>query len=244
LAIPNRWESVLNALLSSHAAQHEPRNGSLARRSPRFDLDVPEGAQMGLGKVLWRCKDENGDNRQGESQVHSERWDSHVEVTPNGFANVPDPPCPMAPARSEITYITLLNPLQGTHEREYPISRRIPSGDVERFHIMIGATMSCRLRVRFRFFIDRTSIVESEEFDLQLWNPQNSGMAHRYKDGSELQRDLGALHSWEESEIAELRCQGSMFPFQTPHRLPHDFTLSAAAEEEMNERLNRLLKGK
>src|SRR4051794_14441401 len=38
------------------------------------------------------------------------------------------------------------------YEKVYAISREIPTGGVERFHIIVGASRSCSLKVRFKFY--------------------------------------------------------------------------------------------
>ncbi len=86
---------------------------------------------------------------------------------------------------SDTTYGAIINPLKGTRERMYPVSRKIPSGDVDRFHIMIGSTMSCYLQIRFKFFIGRDIVVESEAFDIQVWNPRNPGWHLLYEKNTE-----------------------------------------------------------
>jgi hypothetical protein len=112
-----------------------------------------------------------------------------IALTPEGFVEFRTWPCPAEPALSSITYISLIDPSRGPHERVYRMSRKIPPGDVERFHIMVGASKSCHLRIKFRFFIDKESIVESEEFEMHVWLPRNQQSRLRtYIDGSEVQR--------------------------------------------------------
>jgi hypothetical protein len=91
---------------------------------------------------------------------------------------------------SDVTYSTIIDPSKGSHKRVYPISRTIPSGDVERFHIMVCSPMSCYLRLQFEFFVDQLKVVQSEVFDINIWNPRNSGWHKAYKDGVELSRQL------------------------------------------------------
>jgi hypothetical protein len=55
---------------------------------------------------------------------------------------------------------------------------------------MIGASMSCRLRIKFEFFIDQTQVIESKKFDIEIWNPQNSQWHYPYRDGEELRRNI------------------------------------------------------
>jgi hypothetical protein len=64
----------------------------------------------------------------------------------------------------------------------------IPAGGVERFHILVGASKSCNLRLRFKFSIDKNQVVASDEFTIRIWNPRNSGLENMYMDGQELSR--------------------------------------------------------
>ncbi len=70
------------------------------------------------------------------------------------------------------------------------MSRQIPPGDIERFHIMVGSSMSCHILIQFKIFVDKAKIIESEIFKVDIWNPRNSGWHYGYKDGEELRRDI------------------------------------------------------
>jgi hypothetical protein len=137
-------------------------------------------------RASWRCEDERKVIRQG---IESVRLPGHGKIilTNRGFmfdrARVM-----YRIALSYVTYITIIDPSNGAHERIYPISHKIPPGDVERFHIMIGSSKSCDLRIKFKFSLDAKKIVESEEFNLELWNPKNSRLHSKYHDGGTLVR--------------------------------------------------------
>ena len=92
--------------------------------------------------------------------------------------------------KSEVTYGTIVDPSKGPHEQAYPISRKIPPGDVERFHIMIGSPMSCHLKIQFKFFIDQTQVIESDIFDIDIFNPVNSQWHHLYPDAISMNRNF------------------------------------------------------
>ena len=93
-------------------------------------------------------------------------------------------------APSGLTYSTIIDPLKGSHERLYRMSRQIPPGDIERFHIMAGSPMSCHLLIQFKIFVDATEVIESEVFEVNIWNPRNSQWDYGYKDREELKRDI------------------------------------------------------
>jgi hypothetical protein len=223
LAIPERWESAQGSWLAAPEFEESSEPPYQAGRRRWFDEDSRQGLRLDQGQVRWDCKDEGkGNKHEGDSVVNFGGAYTHVVLTPSGFAEVQeDPPC-ASMAHSDVTYITMLDPLQGEHERTYPISRKIAPGDVERFHIMIGARVSCRLLVKFKFFIDKTSLIESEEFEIQIWNPRNSRKEYDYKDGSELQREVdnlqqraraGRLDPWESRNAADLQHEVAEYPF-------------------------------
>lgn len=134
--------------------------------------------------VSWNCTDQNGKNHQGQNNIRLS-W-AAIALTAEGFTTIHYPPPSACVMPSDITYITMIDSTAGSHERLYPISRKIPPGDVERFHIMVGSKMSCHLKVKFRFFIDKKDVVESDEFNIHIWNPRNSWWGSDYEDGSEL----------------------------------------------------------
>lgn len=55
---------------------------------------------------------------------------------------------------------------------------------------MIGAAMSCHLVIKLKFYVDQTQVIESKEFDLEIWNPRNSQWQYPYRDGEELPRNI------------------------------------------------------
>jgi len=97
------------------------------------------------------------------------------------------------PKDSYVTYCAIIDPSAGKHERSYAISREIPPGDVERFHIMIGSSKSSHLRMRLKFYVDKNKIIQSEEFELKIWNPRNSYLNEYYEDGDMMLRSLNIL---------------------------------------------------
>jgi hypothetical protein len=138
-------------------------------------------------KCQWRGRDEKGITHENEVQIWSWTWD--YVLTPHGFRKIRGPKSG-AGFPSEVTYSTIIDPTRGLYEQVYPLSRKIPPGDIERFHIMIGSPMCCHLHLKFKFLVDKTQIIESEAFDIKIWNPRNSAWHYVYKDGEELHRDL------------------------------------------------------
>ena len=166
--------------------------------------------------VKWYCMDVLGKAHECTEKLNL--WPERLVLTSEGFFM--EFVC-TAPARSDVTFISIIDPLQGPHEKSYPISRKIPPGDVERFHIMVGAPMSCHLHMQFVFFTDASKTVESQQFDVHIFNPRDSWWSINYKDGSELQRELesleshkrGRLDTWDERRLEMLRKQAKEYPF-------------------------------
>jgi hypothetical protein len=172
------------------------------------------GLSLTTADVSWQCDDSQ---HKGKAQVRFQHhpvmetwWD--IILTKFGFEKISYPdPCIYSPSISDTTYGAIIDPSVGPYEQKYPIARKIPSGDVERFHIMVGSPMSCHLQVRFKFFIDQTTIIESEPFDISIWNPRDSKWHMRYTDGSYTSR----YYSFSE----ETQSDESIFPLKSDRDL-------------------------
>jgi hypothetical protein len=220
LAVPGKWEANIGSRISPFERcdkDFRAWDPSTRGRSHRFGLEE--------GSVDWECRSEDSEQKhQGQSVIRFEN--PPIVLTPNGFSEIDVPPCAYSPAASDVTYISMLDPFQSEHERVYSISRKIGPGEVERFHIMIGARMSCHLKVKFGFFIDKIEFIESEDFEIHIWNPRNS-VKGDYQDGSELQRELDNLHwsakvldlpSWHITMAEEIQRRLASYPFSVPRR--------------------------
>src|SRR6266536_70547 len=139
--------------------------------------------------VKWACDDIKGMGHEGKEHIQSFDGMGEYVLTYDGFFKN-DNWRAGGGARSELTYGTKINSLEGPHEQYYPMSRQIPPGDIERFHIMVGSSMSCHILIQFKIFVDKAKIIESEIFKVDIWNPRNSGWHYGYKDGEELRRDI------------------------------------------------------
>jgi hypothetical protein len=157
--------------------------------------------------LRWKCKDAKGRQREERATAEGPGHNRELYLTANGFMCIEHwhALCVMP---SDVTYCTIIDPSLGPHERIYPISRMIPPGDVERFHILIGASKSCNLRLRFKFSSDRAKVSMSDEFAVQIWNPRGSRLKDDYKDGEQLKRreaELKSKTALDQDERWELR---------------------------------------
>ncbi len=157
---------------------------------PKTQLSSQEtvyGIRFSHFKTYWRCRDEKDALHEKEVYAHDWSWD--FVLTSGGFCKIRAPKSG-AGFPSEVTFSSIIDPTSGAYEQSYPISRKIPPGDIERFHILIGSPISCHLFVKFKFLVDETQVIESGVFDIEIWNPRNSEWHYVYKDGKELRRDL------------------------------------------------------
>ncbi|ETR65361.1 MAG: hypothetical protein OMM_14368, partial [Candidatus Magnetoglobus multicellularis str. Araruama] len=172
----------------------------------RFEADFEKewnlsGLSFPLGQLLikWECCDKQGNIKSGIDEIRAvdshPGYSSRIYLTENGFICKQHLSTNFLSVPSDVTYCSIIDPSLGAHERVYKMSRKIPPGDVERFHIMVGALRSSRFVLQFRFFIDDEKIVESKKFNVDIWNPRNSGLLDRYKDGDEMERRLDKLNA-------------------------------------------------
>ena len=190
---------------------------------PPFHQSV-HGIELGKMNAAWKCRGNNDTLYQDQVNIRGFDNKGDYILTENGFfktSNIRSG----GGAYSDIMYVSIIDPSKDIQEKTYSISRKIPSGDVERFHIMIGSQMSCRLSVQFQFFSDQIGIVESEQFDIELWNPRNTQWDYPYRDDDQLRRDIEqqqaniAKYSNERDkelalpEIVKLQQQMLIYPF-------------------------------
>ena len=97
---------------------------------------------------------------------------------------------------SDATYCTMVDIDAVNMDKSYKISRKIPPGDIDRFHIQIGANKSSILKIKFQFVIDGKKLVESELFEIHIWNPSNGATAANYQDGAILTEDKINEHTF------------------------------------------------
>ncbi len=229
--------------------------------------DPSEGRELSTLNIKSIYQDDKGTEYRSEEGVCSrkvyleEGYYDFIVITQDSFLKISESVYSgSGRAKSDTTYITIIDPLKGSQELIYPISRKIPSGDIERFHIMIGSPMSCHLHIQFKFFIDQSKIVESEEFDIHIGNARDSRWHFKYKDGTELYRNLDELIREEEAasnnywleerfnledeilriEKESIIREASNYPFTTDFNSRTNATNLAWDEEEMPKLLKTL----
>jgi len=185
-----------------------------SNKTIRFHFLKPrQGIKIDTVKIIWSCKDKNNIIHNGQEEIECY---GNIALTSDGFIALVKRREFKSEMLSDITYITIIDPVNCSQEIHYPISRKIPSGDIERFHIMIGATKSCHLRLQFLFYVDREKFIESENFEINVWNPKNTRWHRRYQNGSELYRQLELLENRNEiskGDKESLEIKTSNFPF-------------------------------
>jgi hypothetical protein len=183
----NDYDSVIP--VNRHGGYRESERERFTRKWIMSSAGRPNILSVPLGFLILKLRYKDARNRivTSNASAGGQGFAYELFITPDGFVGIEHyiSACKMP---SGITYCTILNPSLGSHERTYPISRMIPPGDVERFHIMVGASKSCSLRLRFKFSVDKSKVVTSEEFNIQISNPVGSGFSDEYRDGEELER--------------------------------------------------------
>ncbi|MBI4451272.1 ATP-binding protein [Candidatus Woesearchaeota archaeon] len=149
----------------------------------------------------WQCRGEDGALYKGKSPVEGENLpfarddgiEFRVYLSRKGFVLEQTGGSFHADLSSGATYVTgvKLDPA-GAQLLSYPVSRVIPAGGVDRFHVLVGATKSCTMKLKFTLAIDDYE-VSSDTCSMQLWNPRNCAYHLRYHDGDDLQRELNRL---------------------------------------------------
>src|SRR5215831_12146681 len=194
LAIPRQFEAVRKEFIT---IEHEGFHSDCKDWWSWFRSNRVSTHGMRIGPLLakWQCKDEKGREHKNEEDIAMSRSFKDIVLTSDGFIEI-EKSVPFSSFftmyLSDMTFIVMIDLLKN-HEKTYAISRKIPPGDIERFHIMVGSPMSCHLRVNFKFFADKNNIIESEGFDIYIWNPRNSGWHRYYKDGEDLERMSNTL---------------------------------------------------
>lgn len=127
---------------------------------------------------------------------------------------------------SEI-YCVIIDAEKSVHQRVYKISREIKSGDIDRFHIMIGCTKSAKLDLDFKFIIDQNQNINSDTFEVNIWNPMNKDSYDDYIDGDVLREKIenfGKKKNEDDWDYRRLKWklesleQDSSFPFYNPDK--------------------------
>lgn len=162
------------------------------RRRPWYEyegMNQDQGIALKEMRAQWTCMDDHGRPLREGKYIYPP-YESRIILNQKGFDTVHLPSPSACAAPSDITYITMIDPDLGPHEKAYAISRKIPSGDVERFHILVGSAKSCIIDLAFRFQIDAGKSIRSEPFRITIRNIRDSGWERTYKDGEALDRDL------------------------------------------------------
>jgi hypothetical protein len=148
------------------------------------------GVELDHIKVLWSASDERGNRYAGDSEIVLEP----VALTGDGFLQPErqSGPCgePSGVYFSDLTYVTYIqvSPEQEIPVLDYPISRNIAPGGIDRFHVMVGAPKSSMLRVRFAIVLGKDTTIRSDVFEFHLWNPRNLQLHKQYFDGAAMAR--------------------------------------------------------
>jgi hypothetical protein len=136
-----------------------------------------------------RCKDQLG--RFHAFSHRAQYPDDSVLLDNSGFSSgghaVAGPQS--APLPSDAVTVAIIDPAVSDtpYEKNYPLSREIAAGKAERFHVVIGATKSCRILARFKFYADGKKVIRSNRFELSIWRPRFAKVHDALEDGNMFQ---------------------------------------------------------
>lgn len=195
-------EKTLNKLLKDNSFQFDIGSGE-EKEIGRIDkallnIDLLKGkTKLDKISVDWNCKAEDGrlliDNVSyiDCSYEYSAYYSSTVYIDKKGFIEATSYHhvsfCLRSP--SEI-YCVILDLSSRELKKQYPISREIAPGDIDRFHIMIGSDKSAKIELSFSFKIDQNIIINSDLFEINTWRPLNQKKYDYYIDGDIIKAQL------------------------------------------------------
>lgn len=145
-----------------------------------------EWKRLSQAKFSWSCSDEESRPHEGNDVLDWERSDEMLFVSESGFKTSPMMSRCGAAAPPGPTFCAILDADQPDTQKEYSLSRVIEAGGWERFQILIGATKSCRTRVRVGFYANNKELVNSDPIDIRITNNRRSQHHLRYFDGQEI----------------------------------------------------------
>ncbi len=185
-------EQELQLISKIHGA-----NDFLEEKIRYFELSMLEDekyfARISPPAFNWHCCDEAGFQYQGYHHLnwgHGNSSNIAVYISEEGFHLISGDNAAGGAGGPGPTYCALVDPDAGTQIKKYSISRKIESGDVERFHILIGATKSCYLNLKIGFGIDGKSIVYSNNFEVRIRNLRCDRFHMMYRDGQEILEEV------------------------------------------------------
>lgn len=159
---------------------------SLDSGSPTIPILAPS--------IQWRCVDEWDVPVNGNDILPASVQDGALYLSPEGFiqrrSNLQ-----YADRETEVQYCVIAEPQKKMRVSSFPVSRKIEAGKEERFSIMIGASQSCLMETAFSFTLDDDVSIDSESFQINIWNPMNSQWERKYRDGDKMRQYAMDLES-------------------------------------------------
>lgn len=118
--------------------------------------------------------------------------DGYWFLTPKGFYAPASRPWYQSQDSYE-AYAAVIDADRGSHTKHFPISRSVPSGDGERFHILLSATKSCEATVRVNFHTSGSrKDVMSDTVTLRIERTADQEI-YEVTDGTELEISNGIV---------------------------------------------------
>lgn len=173
LGIALRVKELLDALEASHGLAHWNQHPSPSNCPPHVVLNNV--------KAMWSAISNNDKTIKGSTHLEGGEY-AVLALSPLGFF-VKEGQGAFLP--TDVTFCTIIEPISGKQVKEYPVSRSIAPGEVDRFQMMVAATKSCALSVRFTFHFD-DDVLESKLYKMAIGNRRDQKFHLQYTDGGEV----------------------------------------------------------
>ncbi len=138
-------------------------------------------------KFTWECTDDLRRKYRGKEKLTNRQmghWGGDVVLTEKGFFFLSHGPVAAYAVQPGPTTCVMIDPELGAHVRSYRLSRGVKGGEIERFQILIGASMSCALDLKFGFVADGSKrLITSDPMSLYIANSRYNAYHDEYRDG-------------------------------------------------------------
>jgi hypothetical protein len=178
-----RWygERYLESMAEGYAGPRQswPHSGT-------FPSSMPKGMRLdAVLRIHGVFSDEKQQRHHLEAYARTgESEPGDLWISSEGFISEANSPS-YSLMSSDQAFVVILDPTITGEQRRYPISRKIEPGDVERFHIVLAATKSATITVRFKFHVDRSDVVSSQELELEFERLQQEYLPSEMEDGAQ-----------------------------------------------------------
>lgn len=169
------------------------KTGIKTDQQDEFDKQFPV-IPLSNPRISWLCTDIRNNMYQGLNDLTGPGKSGELYVGKTFFL-YEESASQSGDLATNVKYCCIIDPEQSPKpkKRSYAISKMIPSGSSESFRLMIGATKSCRMQLRFSFSIDGSQDISSDIVEIELSNPINSNWNQKFRDGDQMRKSIMGL---------------------------------------------------